>query len=328
MRRTMVAGLCVWLASASLPGAVVSAEMRPVKVRMDYLFQGQHAPFFVALDRGYYKEAGLDVELLSGQTSGVGLRTVSSGAEDMGLIDAGVAALGISKGAPVKVVAGYLQKNPTVIVSRRAKPVSSPKDMEGKTIAWPPGAAANFVVQAMMRLNDVDEAKVVKVSTTREAAEALFLEGKVDMAPAFVTAVGLFQSRSGGDELQVLRASDFGVNTLSLAIVANTIFLERHPDTVRAFVGATMRGLHDVVSDPTAGWQTVVKYKPEVDPHLARSGLESSLSLLETEQTKGMPAGWMSDTDWNATLDFLATYMGLSPRLPLDRYFTNDLLPR
>ena len=330
MRKPIFAWLSLCVALAAWPlAAAGAAELRPVKVRMDYLFQGYQAPFFVALDRGYYKDAGLAVELLVGQTSGIGLRTISSGAEDLGLIDAGVAALGISKGAPVKVVAGYVQKNPTVIVSRKTKPVTSPKDMEGKSIAWPPGAAANFVIQALMKLNNVDDSKVEKVSTTREAAEALFLEGKVDMSPAFVNAVyASYQAQGAAKDFEILRASDFGVNTLSLAIVANTNFLEKQPEAVRAFVGATMRGLRDVLSDPAAGWQTVVKYKPEVDPKLAQFGLENSLPLLETAETKGKPAGWMSEKDWNATLDFLATYMALSPRLATEQYFTNDFLPR
>lgn len=329
MRKVALVSLClVGWALSGWPGSALAAELRPLKVRMDYLFQGYQAPFFIALDKGHYKEAGLEVELLVGQTSGIGLRTVSSGAEDIGLIDSGVAALGISKGAPVKVVAGLIQQNPTVIVTRKSKPVSKPRDMEGLTISWPPGAAANFFISALMKLNGVDESKVQKVSTTREAAEALFLEGKVDMSPAFVNAVWASYQAQGADNLQILRVSDFGVNTLSLAIVANTKFISAQPEMLRAFIAATMRGLKDVIADPPAGWRTVVKYKPEVDPKLAQFGLENSLPLIETKATKGKPLGWMSEEDWSSTLDFLASYMELAPRLPLDRYFTNEFLPK
>src|SRR5262245_56857510 len=180
-----------------LAGGQAHAAERTLKVRMDYLFQGYQAPFFVALDKGYYRAGGLNVDLLIGQTSGVGLRTVSSGAEELGFLDAGVTALGISKGAPVQVVAGVVQKNPTVVLSRKGNPVNTPKDMEGKSIAWPPGAAANFLITAMWRANNVDESKVRKVSTTREAAEALFLDGKVDTSPAFVNATWAAYQASG-----------------------------------------------------------------------------------------------------------------------------------
>ena len=329
MSRTAVVFLLAAGLLLGIPDATVrAAELYPLKVRMDYLYQGYQAPFFIALQKGYYRDAGLDVDILPGQTSGIGLRTVSSGSEDIGLMDVGVAALGISKGAPVRVVAGYIQKNPTVIVSRKSNPVTVPKDMEGKTISWPPGAAANFLIVALMRVNKVDESKVRKVSTTREAAEALYLDGKVDMSPAFVNAVwASYQAAGYGNDMQILRVSDFGVDTLSLGIVANTKVITDHPDIVRKFVGATMAGLKDTIADPEAGWRAVVASKPEVEPKLARLGLENSLSLMETAETKGKPLGWMSEKDWDSTLDFLSENMSLSPRLPSSTYFTNEFLP-
>src|SRR5262245_25511192 len=311
-----------------LAGGQAHAAERTLKVRMDYLFQGYQAPFFVALDKGYYRASGLNVDLLIGQTSGVGLRTVSSGAEELGFLDAGVSALGISKGAPVQVVAGIVQKNPTVVVSRKANPVNRPKDMEGKSISWPPGAAANFIIAAMWRANSVDESKVRKISTTREAAEALFLDGKVDMSPAFVNATwAAYQASGRSADMQILRVSDFGVNPLSLSIVAHTRLVSEDPQVLRVFVQATMRGLQDVIANPEEGWKTVVKLKPEVDPKLAQYGLENTLPLLATLETKGKPPGWMSDKDWAATIDFLASYMELSPKLPLDKYYSNAFLP-
>jgi NitT/TauT family transport system substrate-binding protein len=316
------------VAVAVLAMSAANAAERPLKVRMDYLFQGYQAPFFVALDKGYYREAGLNVDLLSGQTSGVGLRTVASGAEEIGFLDAGVAAIGISKGAPVQVVTGIVQKNPTVVVSRKTNPVNTPKDMEGKSISWPPGAAANFLIAAMWRANNVDESKVRKVSTTREAAEALFLDNKVEMSPAFVNAVwASYQASGRSGDMQILRVSDFGVNPLSLGIVANTKLVSEEPQVLRGFVQATVRGLKDVIANPEEGWKTVVKLKPEVDPKLAQYGLENTLPLLETPETKGKPVGWMSEKDWAATVDFLANYMELSPKLPLDKYYTNAFLP-
>lgn len=313
------------LAAAGSAGA---AALRPLKVRMDWRYQGYHAPFFVALDRGYYKAAGLDVELLAGQGSGIGVKTVASGAEELGFIDAGVAALSISKGAPLKVVTGIVQQNPAVLISWNERPVKSPKDMEGKTIAWIPGVATNFIVTALWRANGVDEAKVKKVSTTREAADTLFLERKVDIGTGFVNATwAVYLSKGHGKDMQILKAADWGVPLLSLAIVANTKLLTAEPEVARAFVAATMKGLRDVIENPEMGWKTVVKHKPEVEPNFARIGLENTLPLLATPNTKGKPLGWMSEKDWEATLDFLAKYMGLTPKPSLDQVYTNAFLP-
>jgi NitT/TauT family transport system substrate-binding protein len=306
-----------------------AAAARSLKVRMDWRYQGYQAPFFVALDKGYYKAAGLDVELLAGQGSGTGVKTVASGSEELGFIDAGVAALSISKGAPLKVVAGIIQQNPSVVISWKDKPINKPKDMEGKSVSWVPGVATGFILTALWKANGVDESRIKKVSTTREASEALFLERKTDFGTGFVNASwAVYQAQGHGNDMQIMRASDWGVQALSLGIVANTKLLKEEPAVVRAFVAATLRGLKESIEDPKMGWQTVIKHKPEVDPKLAEYGLENSLTLFRTANTKDKPLGWMADKDWDATIEFLSTYMGLAPKMPLEHYYTNEFIPK
>jgi ABC-type nitrate/sulfonate/bicarbonate transport system substrate-binding protein len=314
--------------AAALGGLGEVAAARPLKVRMDWRYQGYQAPFFIAVDKGYYKAAGLEVELLAGQGSATGVKTVASGAEELGFLDAGVAALSISKGAPLRVVAGIIQRNPTVVISWKDNPVNKPKDMEGKSIAWVPGVATNFTLTALWKANGVDESKIKKVSTTREASESLFLERKTQFGSGFVNASwAVYLAKGYGKDMQIMRAADHGVNTLSLAVVAHTRLIGEEPQVVRAFVAATLKGLKEAVENPELGWKTVVKHKPEVDAKLAQYGLENSLALLHTDASKGKPLGWTSDKDWTATLDFLETHMSLSPRLPLDRYYTNEFIP-
>lgn len=301
---------------------------RALKVRMDWRYQGYQAPFFIAVDKGYYKAAGLEVELLAGQGSGTGVKIVASGAEELGFLDAGVAALSISKGAPLKVVAVIIQQNPTVVMSWKDKPVNKPKDMEGKSMSWVPGVATNFTLTALWKANGVDESKIKKVSTTREASESLFLERKTDFGSGFINASwAVYLAQGFSKDMQIMRAGDWGVNALSLAVVAHTKLIAEEPQVARAFVAATLKGLKDAVENPELGWKTVIKHKPEVDAKLAQYGLENSLPLLRTANTKDKPLGWMSEKDWEATLDFLANYMELAPKLPLDRYYTNEFIP-
>jgi NitT/TauT family transport system substrate-binding protein len=329
MRKTVALLALIAVVVVQLPGVPGQAQaVRTLKVRMDWRYQGYHAPFFVALEKGYYKAAGLDVELLSGQGSGIGVKTVSSGAEELGFLDASVVALSIAKGAPLKVVAGIVQQNPAAVISWKDKAVTSPKDMEGRTIAWVPGVATNFLVTALWRANSIDEAKIRKVSTTREAADTLFLERKVEMGTGFVNATWAgYLAEGHGKDMQIMRVADWGVNALSLAIVAHTKLIAEQPEVVRSFVAATLRALREVRDSPEAGWKSVVRQKPEVEAKLAQIGLENTLPLLATANTKGKPLGWMSDKDWDATLDFLATYMGLGAKQSLDTYYTNAFVP-
>jgi NitT/TauT family transport system substrate-binding protein len=191
-----------------------------------------------------------------------------------------------------------------------------------------PGVATNFLVTALWRVNGIDEGKIRKMSTTREATDTLFLERKVDIGTGFVNATWAgYLAQGHGKDMQIMRVADWGVTALSLGVVAHTKLIGEHPEVVRSFVAASLRGLKEVLENPEAGWRTVVKLKPEVDPKLAQIGLENTLPLLATPNTKGKPLGFMSDKDWESTIDFLATYMGLGQKQSLDTYYTNAFVP-
>src|SRR5215468_594825 len=117
---------------------------RQVTMRLDWLYQGPNAGFMIALDKGYYEQAGLNVEIGPGKGSGSTAQLVASKAAQFGFADGFVVGAGVSKGMSIKMVASIFRRNPTAVVVLDESDIKIPKDLEGKTISGPT-AVTQFV---------------------------------------------------------------------------------------------------------------------------------------------------------------------------------------
>src|SRR3954469_870393 len=127
------------LASLALARPARSQAKRQVSMRLDWLYQGPNAGFMIALEKGYYEQAGLNVEIGPGKGSGSTAQLVASKAAQFGFADGFVVGAGVSKGMSIKMVAGIFRRNPTAVVVLDESDIKTPKDLEGKIIASPTG---------------------------------------------------------------------------------------------------------------------------------------------------------------------------------------------
>src|SRR5215471_21306541 len=135
------AGAAAGLLAVPLARPAVAQAKRDVTFRLDWIYQGPHAGFLVAQDKGYYAKAGLNVDLGPGKGSGSTAQLVASKATQFGFADGFVVGNSVSKGMSIKMVAGIFRRNPTAVTVLADSPINSPKDLEGKSIAITPGAA-------------------------------------------------------------------------------------------------------------------------------------------------------------------------------------------
>src|SRR5690348_6556821 len=130
----------LWLAVAMLLACAGSASAQEkFKFALNWFAVGDHAAYWVALDKGYYKAKGLDVTLENSKGSGDSIAKVDTGRADAGLADAAVVIASDARGAKVKMVGMVFDKTPLNFFSRKDSPIRSPKDLEGKTVGAPPG---------------------------------------------------------------------------------------------------------------------------------------------------------------------------------------------
>jgi NitT/TauT family transport system substrate-binding protein len=154
------AGIAAGLAALALPRSGRAQSKRQVTMRLDWLYQGPNAGFLIAQDKGYYEQAGLNVEIGPGKGSGSTAQLVASKATQFGFADGFVVGASVSKGMNIRMVAGIFRRNPTAVVVLDESDIRTPKDLEGKTIAGPTGGTQFVQWPAFVKGCDLDGSKI------------------------------------------------------------------------------------------------------------------------------------------------------------------------
>src|SRR5512145_1551523 len=158
MRRvSILVGLVVIGIGVALGAGTPSAQQPPQKVvfALNWFPVGDHAAYWVALEKGYYRQRGLDVDMQNSKGSGDSIAKVDTGRADVGLADSAVVIAAVSRGGKVKVVGMVFDKTPMNNWSRVDAPIRQPKELEGKTIGAPPGDGQRQVFPAFAKLHGI-----------------------------------------------------------------------------------------------------------------------------------------------------------------------------
>ena len=292
-----------------------------------WVWQPNTSPFWLAIDSGFYKEQGLDVNYVEGKGSSYAIQAVGAEKADVGVSDLGTASFGISRKTPIKAIFSFLQTGPQAAVSHRETGIKTPKDLEGKRIAFGPADSGWILFPAFARANGIDMSKIIQVSAGPAALPALLLAKKVDAILTYVTSVPELSSQ--GADLTSLRYADYKVSLLGGGLIAHEKTVKSRGAMLRKFVRATMKGFERALEDPEGSIDGLMKRAPMTvsKKKIAVDNLKMSLALLHTKRSKGKPIGWMARGDWEETIRLLAKYRKMKP-LPVDRYYTNEFFPK
>jgi NitT/TauT family transport system substrate-binding protein len=298
-----------------------------VDVRTDFKFNGYVSPIALAIDRGFYKDAGLDVSVEQGQGSATTVQTVASGVDTFGLTDAATAALGISaQNVPVKIVSVYNQTSTMGLIYHPESNWNGDLGaLKGKVVISSAGTADAKLLEpvlasAGMKLNDV-QLQLVAIN----ARVPLFLRNKDAFLTGFETGDYL-RARSRLPDAKYIPYAKYGLVAYGTGLIARDDMIEKNPDLVKRFVTATQKGWGAAARDPDAAVAASLKLYPDLSADLLRDGLKISLEeQLHTPATKGHPIGWTAESDWKRMIEVLKTYSGLTPK-PLSAYYTNEFI--
>jgi NitT/TauT family transport system substrate-binding protein len=317
-----VAGLAILLATGAWQSTHAQAPEK-LTVRFTWKLKGEYAPLFVALDKGYYKSEGLDVDLAEGSGAQTVLKLLASGNEKFGYGPAVSAAQAVSQGLPVKVVALYQTKAPMGVISFPDVPLKSPKDLEGKRLAISVGETFGDMLGPFTRINNVDIDKIQRIQMDASARTAQFLTRKIDVMSVYLSNEWPQVEKRAGVKFNMLRVSDFGLNLLGASIIVGNAFAEQNPDTVKKLLRATAKGYRDAIADPKDAAKTMAKYmKVPEDPDVLERQVEAT--VVSTNTPQGKPVGWQEAADWQANLTLLKETGGIAELKPLSTYYTND----
>src|SRR5260370_28058792 len=196
-------------------------------VRFTWKLKGEYAPLFVALDKGYYKAEGLEVDLAEGSGAQTVLKLLATGNEKFGYGPAVSAAQAVSQGLPVKVVALYQTKAPMGVISFPDVPLKSPKDLEGKRLAMSVGETFGDMLGPLTRSNHVGINKIQQVHMDASARSSQFLTRKIDVMSVYLSNELPQIEKRAGVKFNVLRVSEFGLNLLGASMIVSNAFADQ-----------------------------------------------------------------------------------------------------
>ncbi|MCK6449349.1 MAG: ABC transporter substrate-binding protein [Alphaproteobacteria bacterium] len=277
MRRIGMSGV---LGAALLAGGGAAAQT-PLKFALDWKFEGPAAPYFVAIDKGYYKAEGLDVTIDTGPGSVAGIARVAAGTYPMGFFDIN-SLVKFQDQNPDKKVAAVLMvydQPPFSIVTLSKTGIAKPKDLEGKILGAPAPDGAFAQWKAFVKENGIDASKVTINNIGFPVREPMLASGAVHAITgfSFSSYFNLLQKGVKAEDIKVMLMSNYGLVLYGNAVMVNPGFAKANPKVVAGFVRATIKGVQDTVKDPAAAIKSVMKRNETGDEKIELARLEMCL---------------------------------------------------
>lgn len=307
------------LATGLRPAFAQSAEQ--IGLQLSWLHSVQFGGSYIAQERGYWEEEGLDVSLAPGGPNAPVEPPVVAGSALVGISAADYTAAAVAQGAPFKIIAVAMQKNPFAIASLPANPVNTPKDLEGKSIGM---ALANTpVLQALCTLNDVDFDAIEVVPTQYDAAP--LVSGQVDCLLCWATDLPVAMAMQGVESVTMVMA-DHGYALHSQTYIATEDSLANRREELVGFLRGEQRGWMDYKADTDAAARLTVDKFPDAGLDLATQQEQArrQVPLMFSDVTDSEGFGWFTDDSVAANIETLALLgQDVSPDL-WDRSLLDD----
>lgn len=302
-----------------------AANREKVQIRFTWQFKGEHAPLFLALEKGFYADEGLDVTLAEGSGAETVVKIVAEGIDNIGFGPATTVAEAIGNGLPVQVIAVYEPKTPIGLMSFPDIALKTPKDIEGRTLGLTANESFAHLWEPFAKLNGVDLSKVTKVVLDYSSRNGLFMSRKLDIQSTFLNVdVPLMEKRTG-ITFNTLKVSDFGLELLGAGLFVNDAYAASHPRILRKLLRATAKGYRAARADPKGAVAALSKHlRVPVPEDILQQQLE--ITLADIPMTTDKPLGWQDPAQWRSNIALLQQ-IGVvkSGKAPAD-FYTNQYL--
>lgn len=314
------------VACALLLGLPALAQDK-ASLRLNWLIYGFHSPFYLGVERGLYRDNGIDLTVGEGQGSARAVQIVAAGSDTFGLSDGSSIIAGATRGAPVQAVMGVMNRSPFAVIVRADSGITRLADLKGKTLAATTGEAGLVIFPALLRANGMapDDIRFLRVDGAGKLVATL--ENRTVGLLGGAENQALILPARGVPATSLLYA-DLGVNTMGLAIHATRDTIARNPDMVRRFVRATSAAFALAEREPEASIAAVMKLKPDMDRALALAQLRAGLQLVRSARAPDRAPGWMVAADWEETLALMKEYQELRTDLPASAFWTDAFMPQ
>jgi len=304
-----------------------------VSFRLDWTLSGYQLPFYWAKEKGYYNAENLNVDIKEGAGSGKTVALMAGQQDDIGFADYMFMSVGAAKGMKLKGVYGVVQDGAWAIISRADNPIRTPQDMIGRSVATT--ADHKSMLDLLLALNKVPADKVKIQVTSPATRNTVFVNGQVDSFISVVIGSPLdlvVRAQQGKDKpVHFMPVANFGIAPMGQGIMVHERFLAEKPEVLRRFVRASARALNDIVKPENYDQAVDIAMKlsgtREERRDSVKLGWTETVPRLRTKNTEGRPYGWMSEKDWDVSVDILMKTGQLDKPIPVQSLYTNEFVP-
>lgn len=295
-----------------------------VKARYSWTIRGEYAPLYLAETHGYYGREHLSVRLAEGTSSQTALATMLQGQDDVVIMPAVFALTAIQKGMPIKIAALYHPVTPMGLIAFPDHPLRTPKDLEGRSLAYSVGETATNYLDVLCRLNGVDCAKIKKVQMNPQVRYPQFVQRQVDIVSVYYTDALPILENANNVEFSLLDLPRYGVKVPGLSIVTSEANLAKRGDVLKRFVKAIDQGIRDSKADADAATQAMIKYWPN-SPVIGVVRAQVKATLAAMPEPAGHKYGWVDEHSISQALEIMKSVGEIPDPRPASAYFTNVL---
>src|SRR5262245_6594622 len=316
-----LSGVCV--AATACIGAAAAQDQ--VNVRFSWKMKGEYAPYFTALDKGYFQKENLQVRLGEGAGAQAALGALIQGQEDIVVLPGIFALSAIQKGLPVKLVALYHPKTPVTLITFPDKPARTPKDLEGMTVAHSVGETGTSYLDAFLKLNGVEPGKVKRTMMNAQARVPAFIQRQVDVVSVYQTNDLPIMLEKEKTPFVIMDMVQFGLAVPGMALVTSDQHLAKKPDVLKRFARAVAAAIEDAQKDLQGA--TVATRKNWTSPPSETAVFQQVKATIEAIPSQpGQPIGLIDAKLIEDTLKLLHSVGEIDAPKPLDTYYSNALL--
>lgn len=307
---------------------IVAARKKTVSLRFSWQLKGEYAPIFVALDKGYFAEEGLDVKPGEGSNSQTALASVAQGQDQVGWITGIFALQAVTTGLPVKIVALYNPILPNVIISLPGKAIRSPGELKGKILGNAVGDTAITYLKVICNKNNIDCSDINLVNVAMQARVPALMNLKVDGVSALTTNdLPILKAKFGKDAFVEMEMARWGLSIAGNGFVVSDAYIAQNPDVIAGMIRAVNKAVLFTRADPKAAAAIMLKYwSTTLDAEIVQEQIEAFAAA--TKRYPDKPMGWIDEALIKENLEDLKTIGAVAAPKPLSTYYTNEFVTR
>ncbi len=314
---------CKWVIGVLLSLAALTASAAANEtMRLEWVIQGQFAGPLVALDKGYYKEAGVEMELLPAGPDLKPAITVAQGTDSFGIGHPNQVISARANGVPLVTIAQFGHRSATVYVARKETGIKSINDMKGHSVGlWFGGDEHEFL--AMLRAAGIDQDDVSIINQGFDIIAWLNGDYEVMQATIYNELQQVYAQGIKKEDLVIIDPSDSGVAMVNTGLFATEATIKEKPEVIQAVVNATMRGWQEALADPEAAAKIVVGYNSELKLEDQIKQIEAMGEMFCSGATLEGKFGQSVLAEWETVQKVLLDAKLIENGIDLDQGFTN-----